>query len=231
MKNLKIIVVLLLINANCIAQTGGLHKLLTDSLNVIQTRIAKVLKPARYMEGKLITQTTDFDGWKGINISLYEYSVDKGTKTGRVYMANADAIQLAKWVISTCYELTENLTKKNTDFLIKSFIGASGGQFPVQGVVYENMDGKGYKAYYFLNGVTVFLNNRTITNLFDANNITGAGQYARIISTTREQYNAKFPEVNTQGMIWLEVVKAEYQAALKSDKNNLMIAWASGKLD
>ena len=85
----------------------------------------------------------------------------------------------------------------------------------------------------FKDGVTVFLLQNTSDNLFliTNNNIRRTGKYARIISTTREEYNVLFPDRNTEGKEWLNVVREEYKAALISDTNHLMIAWAKGKIN
>jgi endoglucanase len=230
---IQTILVSVLLNTVCLGQSDDLkNQYLRDSLSVIQKRIAKSIIPSRYMEKKLIANTDTISGWEGITVSLYEYTVDGGKKTGRVYMANADSEKLATWVITTCFSITKGLSKKNTDFLIKSIRGASGGQFPVKGIVYEDMDGKGYFPYVFKNGVTVFLINKTIDNLtlITNTNIRKTGKYARIISTTRQEFNASFPNINTTELEWLNVVKNEYKSALSSDSNNLMIAWAKGKI-
>lgn len=158
--------------------------------------------------------------------------MDNEKKVGKVYMANADSKKLATWIITTCLIVTNKLEKQNTDFLINSIKKASEGQFPVKGIVYENMDGKGYFPYKFKDGVTVFLrqNSDSDFSLINDGNIRSTGKYARIISTTRENYNSLFKEKKTEGLKWLEVVRKEYQLALKSDVNQLMVAWAKGKL-
>lgn len=237
MKSLFIFTFLSFLTISCNSQTKDAslqRNYLKDSLSVIQKRIAKRIIPTRYMEGKLISTTDTLKGWKGIKVSLYQYSVDNGKLTARIYMANADAKKLAEWVITTCVNLTDNLSKENTDFLIKSMMTASGGQFAVKGYVYENMDGKGYYPYVFRDGLTVYLTkntkDKTDLSLITYKNIKGTGQYARIISTTRQQYNALFPKTDTKGQNWLKVIRKEYKAALSSNKNNLMIAWAKGKL-
>ena len=205
---------------------------LIDSLEIIQKRVEKEILPTRYMAQKLVAETDTIRGWENVNVNLYEYSVGNGSITGRVYMANADAEKLAKWIITTSYSITKKLDKKNTDFLINSIRNASGGQFPVKGIVYEDMDGNGYYPYIFKDGVTVFLKEKTENDLslISDNNIQRTGKYARIISTTREEYNARFPNKNTAGMEWLTVVREEYISALASDTNNLMIAWAADKI-
>lgn len=221
------------VNTICFGQSNSLkNKFLIDSLETIQKRVEKSIIPTRYMEQKLILETDTINGWENIKVSLYEYSVDNGKKVGKVYMANADAKKLATWIITTCVTLTNKLDKKNTDYLIKSIRNASGGQFPVKGFVFENMDGKGYYPYVFKDGVTVFLKQATTNNLslIANNNIRKTGKYARIISTTREEFKSMFPSKNTNGIEWLNVVREEYKLALQSDTNNLLIAWAKGKI-
>src|SRR5690606_32666288 len=117
------------------------------------------------------------------------------------------------WIITTCVVLTGTLEKSTTDILIKAIRKASGGQFPVKGIVFENMDGKGYKPYLFKDGVTVFLkqpNSVEISQITDEN-IKSTGKYARITSTTRQQYNKMFPNIKTEGKKWLGVVREEYK--------------------
>lgn len=227
------IFICILVNTISLAQNKDLkNKFLTDSISVIQKRIEKSIIRSRYMEQRFIFITDTIKGWEGIKVSLYEYSVDNGKKIARVYMLNADAKMLATWVITTCYSITKKLDKKNTDFLITSIRNASGGQFPVKGIVYENMDGKGYYPYVFKDGVTVFLIKNTTEDLslITNDNIKKTGKFARIISTTREQFNAEFPNIKTNGKEWLNVVRDEYKLAFASDVNNLMIACAREKL-
>lgn len=220
-------------NTICFGQKNSLqNKFLIDSLETIQKRVEKSIIPSQYMAQKQILVIDTIKGWENIKVTLYEYSVDNGKKVGKVYMANADAKKLATWIITTCVTLTNKLDKKNTDYLIKSIRNASGGQFPVKGIVYENMDGKGYYPYMFKDGVTVILKQTTTDNLslITNDNIRKTGKYARIISTTREEFNNMFPDKNTNGIEWLIVVREEYKLALQSDSNNLLIAWAKGKI-
>jgi hypothetical protein len=222
-----------------------LHQFMRDSFDVIKSRVEKSVIKARYMEGKLINETDSLNGWEGFKVKLYEYSVfdnaSHATLKARVYLLDANSAQIAKWVISTCWAVKENLQKKYTDFQIQSIRDASGGQFPVGGVVYEDMDGAGQKPYLFKDGVTVFLNNINITALNESQifelanvkiqDIKRTGKFARIISTTREQYSANGGTQNTDGLNWLTVVREEYKKAWNTDKNNLMIAWAKQNLN
>ncbi len=85
----------------------------------------------------------------------------------------------------------------------------------------------------------MFLNKQTKQALADCTadtpsviqdgNIT-SGKYGRIISTTREQYKINGGKENTEGLNWLKVVRIEYQAALQSDSNRLITAWAKQNL-
>jgi hypothetical protein len=223
---------LLLFSWDANAQSDAiLTKYLIDSLSVIEGRIQiKLNKGVRYMEGKLLDTKTNYPNWEGIVVKLYEYQIKNTTHKAQVYLANADATKLASWVISTCYYVTKELKYKHTKLLIDSMFMASGTQFPVQGTVFENMNGKGWKPYQFLDGVTVLVKDFKDINSVNINNLKGTGKYARIISTTREEYNTIYPSVNTKGFNWLNVVREEYQKALKSNTNNLMIAWAKSRL-
>ncbi len=209
-----------------------LSKYMKDSLDLIANRVEKKIIPSRYMEGTLISKTDTLSGWENVEVSLYKYKVHGTDIVASVYLADADSRKIASWIISTCVILTGELNKTNTDRLIKDINTASGGQFPVKGMVYEDMDGTGQKVYYFKDGVTVFLKekNPDDISLVNDNNIERVGKYARIISTTREEYIRMFGESNLAGMEWLKVVKEEYKKALSSDRNNLIIAWANGKL-
>ena len=188
------------------------------------------------MEGKLLLETDTLPGWKGIPVALYEYAVfDKVSQkklTARVYMANASSERLASWIISTCYLITGALDKKHTDMLIRSIRNASGGQFPVKGVVYEDMYGTGQKGYIFKDGVTVYLQKDAEgdLSLINDDNIVRTGKYARIISTTREQYKAYGGIGDTTALHWLSTVRQEYKKAWRSDTNLLILSWAKQNL-
>ena len=67
------------------------------------------------------------------------------------------------------------------------------------------------------------VNIRELSEISDST-IVRVGKYARIISTTREEYINTFGAADLEGKKWLEVVKNEYKKALLSNRNNLMIA-------
>jgi hypothetical protein len=236
MKNFLILIFLILPNWLCsqqITDTVVLSRYMKDSLDVIASRVQNKIIPARYMEGTLISKTDTLKGWEKIEVSLYQYKVHGTDIIAKVYLADADSRKIASWIISTCVILTNKLSKTNTDRLIKDIANASGGQFPVLGMVYEDMYGTGQTVYYFKDGVTVFLKDKNPDNLWgiNDNNIERVGKYGRIISTTREQYIQMFGEADLSGIKWLTVVKEEYKKALSSHRNNLILAWANGKLE
>ncbi|MFT3933930.1 MAG: hypothetical protein QM726_09970 [Chitinophagaceae bacterium] len=180
------------------------------------------------MEGKLIATADTLKNWEGVLVSLYEYKDETG-HLARVWLADADAKKIATWVITTCFTITGKCDYKNSMLLITEINKASNGQFPVLGVVFE--DGT---PYIFKDGITVHVNtpltDYTDLSLVNETNINKTMKYGRIISTTREEYNALFPDVNTTDHHWREVVRMEYKKALAADENNLIIAWAKGKL-
>ncbi|MCK9627172.1 MAG: cellulase [Bacteroidales bacterium] len=209
-----------------------ISRFMTDSLDVIAGRVERQIIPTRYMEQELIGKTDTLKGWEGIEVSLYHYKVHGTDIIARVYLADADSRKIASWIISTCVIVTGKLSKSDSDKLIKDIRFASGGQFPVLGMVYEDMYGTGQKCYLFKDGVTVYLADGNIRELSEINDstIVRVGKYARIISTTREEYINAFGAADLEGKKWLEVVKNEYKKALLSNRNNLMIAKMSGTI-
>jgi len=210
-----------------------ISKYMTDSLEIIAGRVEKQVIPSRYMEQTFICKTDTLKGWEGIEVSLYNYKVHGTDIIAKVYLADAGSKKIASWIITTCVSLTGKLSKTNSDKLIKDIRFASGGQFPVLGMVYEDMYGTGQKCYLFKDGVTVYLADVNIKELSEINDSTiiRVGKYARIISTTREEYISMFGESDLEGLKWLKVVKDEYKKALFSDRNNLMLAKAKGILE
>ena len=196
-------------------------------------------------------------GWEGFNVRLYEYRTGRDVrtgapKTGRVYLLNPEPERLARWIATTCLEVKGSLGFEYTDRLLRWIRGQSGAQFPVRGVVYEAMERPGrYEPYVFKDGVTVYVADSArfpadghctpeqlafYLTLTDADLKPRTGRYARICSTTREQYKAAGgrDEVGDSGsdrrLAWLDTVRRLYRRAMKSDRNELMIAWAKANL-
>lgn len=227
-----------------------------DSLPALTERCRQLLSRA-YMAEKLIGETRSLPGWEGFNVRLYEYRTGRdirtgAPKTGRVYLLNPEPERLARWIATTCLEVKGSLGFEYTDRLLRWIRGQSGAQFPVRGVVYEAMERPGrYEPYMFKDGVTVYVADNArfpadghctpeqlafYLTLTDADLKPRTGRYARICSTTREQYKAAGgrDEVgdsdSDRRLAWLDTVRRLYRRAMKSDRNELMIAWAKANL-
>lgn len=204
---------------------------------------------ARYMEKN--AEPVTYPSWEGFPLIHCKYSVkdkDGTVKPAEVILLDASPHQLARWVVYTCMEVKGSAAQEYTNKLSKHIIGQSGAQFPVAGMVYEDMEGDGvYKLYCFRDGVTVGI--KGIPNA-DAKvlspdeihqtlygEIAWTGKYARIQSTTREQYTAFGGKVDVgtsesgkRKLSWLTVSRQLYQSAWNHDRNELMIAWAKQNL-
>lgn len=233
---------------------------LADSLEVVTSRCQESLKAA-YMADSLIEVRNDIPGWEGYPVSLYQYytGVDIYTnakKKALVYMLNPDAEKLAKWIINAVFDATGEIKFEDIE-KIRSFITwQSGAQFPVKGVVYEDMYTAGYyEPYVFKDGVTVYVADSAYVaytpqvktcsqeqleyylNLTNDQIKTYTGRYARICSTTREMYykaggtaEVGYSDDGQRIQAWLDEVARLYKEAWNSDKNFLIYAWALSNL-
>ena len=227
------------------------RKIMRDSLEVITRRCAEVLDGA-YMTQKYLGTNRRVEGCEGYPVKLYEYytgydSTACGPKKGKVYLLNPSPEKLAKWIMTAAWEASGTLKFEYTERIRKYIAHQSGAQFPVSGVVYEAMYKKGdYYPYLFRDGVTVYLADSTYfaadkhpdEKMLDFYLGMGygdlkpyTGRYARICSTTREQYKAAggaedVGDSENRKLYWLEVVRGLYKKAWKSDSNELINAWA-----
>ena len=157
------------------------------------------------------------------------------------------------WVATAVYSVEGRLDLDKCVKLFNFIKWQSGAQFPVSGVVYEDMEGDGtYYPYLFKDGITVYVPDGPWKSLNpdekqldfyltmkneDLKPYTG--RYARICSTTREQYKANggTMEVGTSESeqtrihAWMDAIREEYQKAWNSDFNMLITAWARQNLD
>ena len=229
---------------------------LRDGFPLLVERCRNVLSSA-YMAQKLISEHTNIPGWEGYPVKLYEYytgkDVKKGVpKRGLVYLLNPSAEQLATWIATTCWEVKHSTDSTYLYKLAEFIKRQSGAQFPVQGVVYEDMYTKGfYEPYIFKDGVTVYVADSTqmpadkhctdeqlefYLRMTNADLKPNTGRYARICSTNRTQYYKNGGKTNVgdndehRSQAWLDVVRQLYQLAWLSDRNELIIAWAKEQL-
>ena len=228
-----------------------------ENLDTLQKMADDVLKAA-YMTENYVRTDNSIPGWEGFPVKLYTYHTgyDKDfgcRKLGKVYLLMPDRRRLAMWVATAVWEVEGHLDLEKCSKLFRFIKWQSGAQFPVSGVVYEDMEGDGtYYPYLFKDGITVYVPDGPWKSLNpdekqldfyltmkneDLKPYTG--RYARICSTTREQYKANggTMEVGTSDSeqtrihAWMDAIREEYQKAWNSDFNMLIIAWARQNLD
>lgn len=180
--------------------------------------------------------------WEGFPVRRYRYKKtdpDGTQKAGEVALLDASQEQIANWVHSAIVDVCGDYDLNKARKLVDECGGASGFQFPVRGIHWENMTAT-FTGYTFFNGVTVRLNGwnpswptqalsqaqieQALSATFD--DVVEAMKYARIQSTTRTDYKNNGGLLPVEGKSWLEVVRTCYQAAWNSDRNELMVAKA-----
>lgn len=204
---------------------------------------SNVVLQSRYMEHDCVPTT--YPGWENLPTVKCTYSVkgshDPAPKTAKVIMLNASPDQLSRWVVFACIEVLGNANEPCTSKLSTNIIDASGAQFPIAGIVFENLNSDGkFEIYPFRNGVTVKIDGVPYRGTHQPTNAqiekslngdpTWTGQFARIQSTTREEYKANggtedVGDQHHRKLKWLEVSRDLYKAAWGQDRNELMIAW------
>ena len=229
---------------------------LADSISVLIPRCENVLAAA-YMAQELVGERNDVPDWEGFPVKEYIYYTGDDIylgkpKIGKVLMLNPTPEMLAKWVTNAVFDATGNISFENVKKVLDFIKWQSGGQFPISGVVYEDMYTKGfYEPYVFKDGITVYMADskhialdKTCTEEQLDFYLTisykdlkpRTGRYARICSTTREMYyaaggkEAVGDSENDRNQQWLAVVRKLYQKAWNSDKNELITAWAKSNL-
>jgi hypothetical protein len=186
-------------------------------------------------------QTED---WRGFPTTLYRYTKkdDDGVKKiGLAVLLDPSPRQVARWIIQAVIDATGEYHADKAKKLVNETSSASGFQFLVRGVHWEDMEGTGvHIAYPFRDGVTVKLrafgdhypssplNQAQLQYTIDApeSEVTATGKYARIQSTTREEYRLAGGSKVTAGGAWRSVVRELYQSAWGKDRNELMTAKA-----
>jgi hypothetical protein len=205
--------------------------------------IEQKLRAARYMEKNC--NPASISGWEGFETQKCTYSVkDSATgnsKSATVVLLNPSALKLSEWIINACKNVTPSHDLKNcAQKLFRRVLSQSGGQYPVAGVVYEDIipkDGVN-EAYGFRNGVTTIIEkfpHRATASLTQeqieralsgpALRTASHAAYARPIGVTRDEYLKANPGAAVDNLDWLSTVRTEYQRAWKSDRNSLIEAW------
>lgn len=199
----------------------------------------------RYMEQNCIA-TTYADWNTSLPLKLCNYTVNdeamKTTRWAQVVLLDAAPSQLARWTAYAALIVKGEVDSSAGDILSKQIIEASGAQFPIAGVVYEDMDGTGMRVYPFRNGVTVDIQNLPTGTVYQPSAsqmrdylygaVVNVHMYARIQSTTREQYVASGgdPAVLSNFSMWPEIIRRSYAAAWGFNSYDLLLAWARANL-
>jgi hypothetical protein len=208
------------------------------------------LRQSRYMEageGRDVVVR----GWEGFPTRRYTYSVkdmDGTTKSAGVILLDPEPRQIARWIVSAVVEVTGGYDAARGRDIFRHIIAQSGGQFPVAGVVYEDIlpaDGKN-EIYCFRDGVTVAVENvphrgtapltpQQVTASIGGK-VTRVYTYARIASTSPQMWIAAGGAKDVLGADgkptekWLAAVRDAYQAAWTSDRNTLLVAWVKANV-
>jgi hypothetical protein len=184
-------------------------------------------------------------GWEGFPTRRYTYSVkdkDGSSKSADVILLNPSPEKVARWIVSAIVEAKGTYDPAAGKKMFAHVIAQSGGQFPVSGIVYEDIlppDGKN-EIYCFRDGVTVAvegvphrgadpLTPEQLAASIDGR-VTRVFTYARIASTSPQMWIAAggSPEVLKDGKPteqWMHEIRKAYQAAWNSDRNALFVAW------
>lgn len=207
-----------------------------------QKSIATRLEQSRYME-KNCQSVSSWSTWKDLPMKWCRYQT-KG-QSAEVLMLNPGPRRLTQWLQDACSSLSGNFNNC-MEKSFKQILYQSGGQFPVAGVVIEDMDGNGKgNAYAFRNGVTIrvsafstgteqILSSSLVSRAF-TDPAMYTYTYGRPISITREQLSSygrahglDLPNLGSSSErknIYNEVMAELYQNAWHSQRNHILRAW------
>lgn len=207
-----------------------------------QAQIASRLIASRYME-KNCNTVWDWDDWEGLPLVHCRYRT--GGQNAEVLMLNPGPRRLTLWLEEACGSFAKDF-QSCMDKAFKQILYQAGGQFPVSGIVIEDMDGNGRgNAYAFRNGVTVQISafgtgtESTISEAQIDRSFTDAPiktyTYGRPISLTREQLTsyAKYAKLGIPNLgsssartnTFNEVMRDLYKSAWSSSQNHIIRAW------
>lgn len=259
LKNTVLPLIILIISSfNLTAQTKELPE--TD-VQRVEVQVKQLLKKPYLTDTGInappCSELSDYPNWEKIKLQKCNYVMKKdgsgGTKRATVIVHIPAVNQLARWIVATCKKVKNTTAQTCTDKLLFFITDSSGGQFPVNGIVFEDMDkNKIHNSFNFRDGVTVVIENgidngsevqpsdkQIEISLTGKILKTGPSASARLVGTSREQYISsckidknclldieKIGKTSERKTEWVDVVRVLYQTALVSDENPLMIAWA-----
>jgi hypothetical protein len=210
-----------------------------DNLEVAKYHFKKI--------GTLRCEAPDlnFPRWVGYPVEKCQYS--GGGVSVQTYMLNPTIEQLSRWVVHACLETKAVSQDACIKRMTTRITLASSGVFPVSGFIPEpasSAGGTGDRILcpLFRDGVTIttktWNSNPAINNKCDGadqgnQDAVRARKYARVASTTREEYIAAGganPVGNDGDLRWLAVVRESYQQAWGKDRNELIVASAKAEM-
>lgn len=207
-----------------------------------QAKIATKLQNARYME-KNCGNVSTWNEWENFPMKWCRYR--SNGQNAEVLMLNPGPRRLTQWLEEACGSFAGNFDNcMNKAF--NQILYQSGGQFPVAGVVIEDMDGDNRgNAYAFRNGVTIqvaafstatesIISDSQISRAFTDPAIK-TYTYGRPISLTREQLTSyardnglQIPTLGSSSQrlnVYNEVLGDLYRKAWYSSQNHIIRAW------
>lgn len=216
----------------------------TQSVEALVKEFGPRVERSRYMVSKDVKDVT-VPHWEGFPTKRYTYAIkdkDGTEKKADVILLNPSPEKIARWIVQAIVETKGDYDPAAGARFFKHILGQSGGQFPVAGVVYEDIlpaDGKN-EIFCFRDGVTVAIEGvphrgtdpmtpeqveASITG-----KVTRVYTYARIASTSPKMWidAGGSPDVFKNGKPtaqWMTEIRQAYQAAWNSDRNALFVAW------
>lgn len=185
----------------------------------------------------------DIPFWEKDSLVEYSYSIpDKidNTLTAKVIMYNADIHRLANWIYFSLLDTKKKMDNTNIDKIISHIRSVSGFQFPIRGIVYEDLsNSKGrysktnnsfdgvQETYFFFDGISVShkkikvstynssgipqrVNDENVIVDMKEADIDSVFVYGRICNTQRQDYN-KFLLFKKEKQIDLTGIKFLYK--------------------
>jgi hypothetical protein len=162
-------------------------------------------------------------------------------------LLNPSPEKVARWIVSAVVEVKGSYDAASGEKAFKNVIGQSGGQFPVAGVVYEDIlpaDGVN-EIYCFRDGVTVavegvphrgteLMTPAQVAASIDGK-VTRIFTYARIASTSPAMWidaggSSEIVKDGKPTEKWMATIRTAYQAAWSADRNALFVAWVKANL-
>ncbi len=206
-------------------------------------RKAKRAIASRYMAQSC--KSVSHPGYEGLAVKRCRYQVADG-KQAEVIMLNPSAKRLARWIAASCTAVAQRLTRRCVDFLLERIVMHSGAQFPVAGIVMEDIrprDGV-FEAYCFRDGIKIAaagFHNGTTKVLSDADiracmlsEVRRVFLFARLAGTLPEEYRAYGGKLavgtsKTPTAAWLTASRSSYRKAWASGHDFFLSAWAHSR--